>query len=198
MKRRLMAFGNVALFVLLVVSLVGCGGAQNATFTTHTGGPATGSGTGSTQSNAPATDYYRSGVTSGKDATGRELPSKGSVAAAPTSTTAAASGETPLLNAGGADSLSEAPSVAGSSDGFSTGKSFQQQYHSDLTAGQVDDNAKFAEYLDYLRNYSAGNVNTIDVSQRLFVRVVDGEQKPVAGALVQLFDAQRQVFEGRL
>src|SRR5437867_4527184 len=104
MKRRLMAFGNLALFFLLVVSLVGCGGAQSATFTTHTGGPAAGSGTGSTHSDAPASRYYdKSGITSGKDATGGELPegalpadgSSGSAAAAPTSTTAAAGGAAP-------------------------------------------------------------------------------------------------------
>jgi hypothetical protein len=206
MKRRLMAFGNVAVFFLLVVSLVGCGGTSPTSLPVRTGGPSGGSGTGDTHSDAPASGDDKWGITSGKDATG-SLPESqprlapppvdgsGSVAAAPTSTTASASGETPLLNVGGADSLSEAPSSKGSDGGLNTGKSYQQ-YRSDLTAGQVDDNAKFADYMDYQRGYTADNVNRIDVSQRLFVRVMDGAQKPVAGARVQLFDGDHQVFEG--
>jgi len=35
------------------------------------------------------------------------------------------------------------------------------------------------------------------VDQRLFVRVLDNQQSPVAGARVQLFDGDRQVFDGR-
>jgi len=60
----------------------------------------------------------------------------------------------------------------------------------------VDDNAKFSDYLDYLRNYEGGGVMQVDVSQRLFVRVMDGSQQPVAGARVQLFDGNTQVFDG--
>ena len=74
-----------------------------------------------------------------------------------------------------------------------------REYQSSLTAGQVDDNARFQEYMDYLNEYSPylGGVERIDVSQRMFVRVLDGDQKPVAGARVQLYDGDRQVFDGQ-
>ena len=74
----------------------------------------------------------------------------------------------------------------------------EQQQQTALTAGQVDDNAKYQEYLQYLKDYATynGPVNLIDVSQRLFVRVLDGAQMPVAGARVQLYDGDRSVFVG--
>ena len=74
----------------------------------------------------------------------------------------------------------------------------EQQQQTALTAGQVDDNAKYQEYLQYLKDYATynGPVNPIDVSQRLFVRVLDGAQMPVAGARVQLYDGDRSVFVG--
>ena len=74
----------------------------------------------------------------------------------------------------------------------------EQQQQTALTAGQVDDNAKYQEYLQYLKDYASynGPVNVIDVSQRLFVRVLDGAQMPVAGARVQLYDGDRSVFVG--
>ena len=92
----------------------------------------------------------------------------GFAAAAPTTTTAAASAGAP------------AASTDSSAD-VSTGQPYQQ-YQSDLTAGQVDDNAKFSDYLDYLHNYNGDGVMPVDVSQRLFVRVLDSSQQPVAGA----------------
>jgi Mg-chelatase subunit ChlD len=85
---------------------------------------------------------------------------------------------------------------AGSPSTTRGGTIYKQQYQSPLTAGQVDDNAKYQEYLDYLGTYY-GYMNSIDVSQRLFVRVLDGAQMPVAGARVQLFDGIKQVFDGQ-
>ncbi|HVF99238.1 MAG TPA: vWA domain-containing protein, partial [Chloroflexia bacterium] len=70
------------------------------------------------------------------------------------------------------------------------------RYQSSLTAGQVDDNAKVDDYLAFLDDYRGAPVLRIPVAQRLFVRVVDGDQHPVAGARVQLFDGERAVFDG--
>lgn len=66
-----------------------------------------------------------------------------------------------------------------------------------LSAGQVNDNARFPEYLDYLRGYVGPPALPIDVSRRVSVRVTDGAGQPVAGAEVQLFDGPRAVFAGR-
>ena len=89
----------------------------------------------------------------------------------------------------------KAPALDGT-DATRGGIIYQQPYQSPLTAGQVDDNAKYQEYLDYLGKYY-GYMLPIDVSQRLFVRVLDGAQMPVAGARVQLFDGDRQVYDGQ-
>ncbi len=66
-----------------------------------------------------------------------------------------------------------------------------------LSAGQVDDNARFNEYLDYLKGYQGPPARAIGVAHRVFVRVTDGAGQAVAGAEVQLFDGQRAVFDGR-
>src|SRR6266568_6910689 len=120
MKRRLIGFGNLAALFLLLVSLVGCGGAQSTSFAPYSSGPSGGSGNGGTES-------YRNntpGVTTGKDAPGLEfndasgkaIPpgSSGSVAAMPTSTTGSAPAEQPLINVGGAGASTEPPSSTGS------------------------------------------------------------------------------------
>ncbi len=80
-------------------------------------------------------------------------------------------------------------------------------YQSTLTAGQVDDNIRFDDYLSYIHAYQGLQVLPIPVDQRMFIRVVDGAQQPVAGARVRLFDgpqpqgqfsdADQPVFEGR-
>src|SRR5687768_7263848 len=94
------------------------------------------------------------------------------------------------------------PAASGTTSGhteerLSTGLTAPQStYQSPLTAGQVDDNARFDEYIDYLRNSLWIIAERINVEQRLFVRVLDSTQQPVAGARVQLFDGDRRVFDG--
>lgn len=80
---------------------------------------------------------------------------------------------------------------------LTTGSPPPADYQSSLTAGQVNDNAKFQEYLDYLRRHRGEAAIPLDVSQRLFLKVMDGEQQPVAGASVQLYDGERKVYEGQ-
>jgi hypothetical protein len=80
---------------------------------------------------------------------------------------------------------------------LSTGSPPPADYQSSLTAGQVDDNARFQDYLDYLHRHSGEAAIPLDVSQRLFLKVMDGEQQPVAGASVQLYDGERKVYEGQ-
>jgi hypothetical protein len=81
---------------------------------------------------------------------------------------------------------------------LNVGRVAPPNYQSPLTAGQVDDNAKFDEYLDFLRNKDPYiQALPINVEQRMFVRVLDSAQQPIAGARVQLYDGQRQLFDGR-
>lgn len=53
---------------------------------------------------------------------------------------------------------------------------------SPLTAGEVDDNARWDAYLAYLASYAATDVVRLDVSQRHELVVVDGAERPLLGA----------------
>ncbi len=131
-------------------------------------------------------------------------PPTTSAMAYPTSTTAAASTSDAFGYAAPAagsspydkDLKSGAPSDT-LSPSIHSGSTAPSTYQSPLTAGQVNDNDKFTDYLDYLSNYQGPPAQTIPVSERMFVRVLDGDQHPVAGAQVQLFDGDRAVFDGR-
>ncbi|HYP20267.1 MAG TPA: vWA domain-containing protein, partial [Chloroflexia bacterium] len=97
----------------------------------------------------------------------------------------------------GSGSAPGGPPAAGGDIALNIGKEAPPaRYQSSLTAGQVDDNAKFDDYLDFLSSYQGAPVLRIPVAQRLFVRVMDSDQHPVAGARVQLFDGERAVFDG--
>jgi hypothetical protein len=74
--------------------------------------------------------------------------------------------------------------------------STQQQY-TPLKAGEVDDNADFGDYLNYLNSAGGIRAHTVDVSERYILSVTNGQQQPVLDARVRIFDGQRQVFEGR-
>lgn len=78
-----------------------------------------------------------------------------------------------------------------------SGTTAASTYQSPLTAGLVNDNDKFSDYLDYLSKYQGPEVHPVVVTDRMFVRVLDADQHPVAGARVQLFDGDRAVFDGR-
>ncbi len=53
-----------------------------------------------------------------------------------------------------------------------------------LTAGEVDDNAQWDDYLLYLRNYSGASVMRVDVSERHQILVTDSRGNPVLGARI--------------
>lgn len=194
MKRRLVNIASIALMLLVVASVAFtfAGSPRNTTFSRISSGLKPGDPIADTKTDTGGTaPGLHRGTTSGEGA------SLSGVAAAPTSTTGSAGFES-------YDS-SKAPSMSGESfadvatdapTGASGGTYSNRQYQSSLTAGQVDDNAKYQEYLDYLTTYY-GSMNHIDVSQRLFVRVLDGAQMPIAGARVQLFDGIHQVYDGQ-
>ena len=73
----------------------------------------------------------------------------------------------------------------------------QNQQGTPLKAGEVDDNADFAAYLDYLRVYGGPPARQVDVSERYIITIVNDQQQPVLDARVRLFDGQQPVFEGR-
>ncbi|MGD8855816.1 MAG: VWA domain-containing protein [Chloroflexota bacterium] len=66
-----------------------------------------------------------------------------------------------------------------------------QQSH--LTAGEVDDNARWDDYLLYLRDYVGPTVIKADVSQRHQIWVTDSDGRPALGALVEISAAGQEV-----
>jgi Mg-chelatase subunit ChlD len=72
----------------------------------------------------------------------------------------------------------------------------QQQLEA-LKAGSVDDNAKFTDYLAYLKAYKGEAMRPLDVSERHVIRVVDSAGKAVANADVTVALGTQVVFKGK-
>ncbi|HMQ35581.1 MAG TPA: VWA domain-containing protein, partial [Chloroflexaceae bacterium] len=66
-----------------------------------------------------------------------------------------------------------------------------------LRAGEIDDNAAFADYLAYLAGYQFRDVRPADVSERYLISVIDEGQRPVLDARVTVYDGERAIFRGR-
>lgn len=58
--------------------------------------------------------------------------------------------------------------------------------NSRLTAGEVDDNAEWDDYVQYLRSYQGAAVIPVDVSDRRQIWVQDNQGNPVVGREVQI------------
>ncbi len=178
MIRHLWKVGNFVLAGLVLLSLTACGGESAANFAPSAA--STDSRSSPPGGTTGASEYYAAGPTSTTGADFNLAPGGEPARAMMDATPAAGSGSSDSSGAR-----------------VNTGKTSSSQYQSPLTAGQVDDNAKFDEYLDYLQRSQWVDATRISVEERMFVRVMDGAQKPVAGARVQLFDGDRQVFDGR-
>jgi hypothetical protein len=125
-------------------------------------------------------------------------PTAAPAAAAPT---AAAAAVEPAAPAEASKSGDVAAAPAGGMPGGGPAnppvRAANQQGGAPLKAGDVDDNADFAQYLEYLNSYSGPPARRVDVAERYLITVVNEQQQPVLDARVRLFDGQQQVFEGR-
>ncbi|HEY3229445.1 MAG TPA: vWA domain-containing protein [Roseiflexaceae bacterium] len=129
-------------------------------------------------------------------------PTRASVAGAPTAAPAAAPAAGDAIVKSSESAAGGAPAIAPPAIGIATPvvppeRINNQQQGTPLKAGEVDDNADFATYLDYLRSYGGPPAHEVDVSERYILTVVNDRQQPVLDARVRLFDGQQQVFEGR-
>lgn len=68
---------------------------------------------------------------------------------------------------------------------------------SDLKAGEVDDNERWDDYLDYRRDYRGPRVWEVDVTERYIITVLDRNNRPVPNARVWVSTDRDTVFEGR-
>src|SRR5262249_19857495 len=66
-----------------------------------------------------------------------------------------------------------------------------------IKAGQIDDNAQYADYLHYLASYQGTPGLPLDVSERYMISVLDDQQRPLLDAHVRIYADQQQLFDGR-
>ncbi|MDX9720864.1 MAG: VWA domain-containing protein [Myxococcota bacterium] len=66
-----------------------------------------------------------------------------------------------------------------------------------LTAGEVDDNADFEGFLSFLGKRNKNHLEPMDVQERLFVRILDRNDKPIPRAEVSFEQGQNTIFTGR-
>lgn len=66
-----------------------------------------------------------------------------------------------------------------------------------LTAGEVDDNGRWQEYLNYRSRYRGPPVHNVDVSERHIIRVQDAAGRGIPDALVRVSANRTPIFEGR-
>ena len=66
-----------------------------------------------------------------------------------------------------------------------------------LTAGEVDDNEKWTEYLRYRDDYRGPPIHDVDVSERYTISVLDALGRPVPNARVSVSAGEAPIFEGR-
>ncbi len=67
----------------------------------------------------------------------------------------------------------------------------------ELTAGEVDDNQRWTEYLQYRDEYRGPRVHDVDVSERYTITVLDPLGRPVPNATVSVSAGEKPIFEGR-
>ena len=68
---------------------------------------------------------------------------------------------------------------------------------SPLSAGEIDDNERWEDYLVYRDSYRGPGVHDVDVSERYVISVVDAHDRPVPNAIVRVSADQEPIFEGR-
>ncbi len=78
------------------------------------------------------------------------------------------------------------PLAATTDDGVRAAVDIPLAESSRLSAGVVNDNEQWADYLAYLQAYPAADIIPLDVSERHTIQLLDGVGQPIPGALVQI------------
>ena len=86
-----------------------------------------------------------------------------------------------------------APASAG---GTGHGSRSEPYRPASLSAGEVDDNEQWEDYLEYLAKYHGPAVHEVDVSERYMITVRDGDGRPLPNTLVRVASGGATLFEG--
>lgn len=111
--------------------------------------------------------------------------------------------EAPAAAAHAAESARPAPAAAApaapSSHRSPTPVPYDNQRPAEpVTAGVVDDNEQWNDYLDYRARHDYLWVNERDISERITIQVWDEKNEPVHDATVEIYgDQQQTIFTGR-
>ena len=66
-----------------------------------------------------------------------------------------------------------------------------------ISAGEVDDNKQWEEYLRYRLEFQGPRVHNVDVSERYAIAVADAGGRPVPNAVVRVSTGETLLFQGR-
>jgi Mg-chelatase subunit ChlD len=72
-----------------------------------------------------------------------------------------------------------------------------QQQKPEVRAGEVDDNEKWGEYLEFRKDYHGPFVHDVDITERYIITALDGKNQPILDADVTIWDGQYKVWEAR-
>ncbi|MFN8576092.1 MAG: vWA domain-containing protein [Candidatus Sericytochromatia bacterium] len=104
----------------------------------------------------------------------------------------------PSSNVSMSDDMASSPSVAGGSSGSSI--AMPPTPVKRLSAGDIDDNLKFSDYLNYLNSVTgltSDDIIKMDVSDRYIITVKDKDGKTVPDASIKISSNGSNIFNGK-
>lgn len=192
------SFYQFGVLVWLTAVLVACGGTQSDVQPVQVEVTRVTSETVAMATSAPSDGYYSVGSESASSdappppTTGEKTSADTSVADTSVAAGAGVAAEAPrsdestaplpLPTASSLDAVA-APEV---SEESSAATSLTLDQASRLTAGEVDDNAEWDDYVTYLHNYRGAAVYEVDISERHQIWVKDTQGNPVLGAVLTI------------
>ena len=88
------------------------------------------------------------------------------------------------------------PPIAGDSASPAP-ESMAEESAGPLSAGEIDDNERWQDYLRYRSDYEGSPIHDVDVSERYTITVRDSQDHPVPNARVRVSSGGTSIFEGR-
>ena len=76
-------------------------------------------------------------------------------------------------------------------------ESMTEEPPASLSAGEIDDNERWEDYLRYRSEYAGPLIHKVDVSERYTITVLDSHDRPVPNAKVRVSSGGTSLFEGR-
>ena len=114
------------------------------------------------------------------------MPEPGTMKSTPTGSMGDTEGNTTMFKSRDELMMPAAPPTDHSGSWTAGGRGGRPQYQPDLKAGDVDDNARWQEYLSFVEDYTGPPVNETSLSNRQIVTVLDKMGSPVPNASVTL------------